>query len=239
VDDEVCETKQRQIIFIDMEIQLTPEDKKSLSQYFIYIRSFGSTTANATCYFEYGNFTYGGDVYTNGRRIEKFKPVELLMEKILDNIDPDNFEDDEFHDQDDLDYFSIDFDFDCLSKTIDVNCNFSVRNYDDAGSSGEIPEEVFDKIFKEYSVTKIVCTYTGGGDSGYIESDMELGGDTVPTPSEIEDYCYTVLEDFGGWEINEGSQGNITFNLKSKEYSIDHQWNTEELRNFSILTIQV
>jgi hypothetical protein len=239
VDDEVCETKQRQIIFIDMEIQLTPEDKKSLSQYFIYIRSFGSTTANATCYFEYGSFTYGGDVYTNGRRIEKFKPVELLMERILDNIDTDNFENDEFHDQDDLDYFSIDFDFDCLSKTIDVNCNFSVRNYDDAGSSGEIPEEVFDKIFKEYSVTKIVCTYNGGGDSGYIESDMELGGDTVPTPSEIEDYCYTVLEDFGGWEINEGSQGNITFNLKSKEYSINHQWNTEELRNFSILTIQV
>jgi hypothetical protein len=239
VDDEVCETKQRQIIFIDMEIQLTPEDKKSLSRYFIYIRSFGSTTANATCYFEYGSFTYGGDVYTNGRRIEKFKPVELLMERILDNIEPDNFENDEFHDQDELDYFSIDFDFDCLSKTIDVNCNFSVRNYDDAGSSGEIPEEVFDKIFKEYSVTKIVCTYNGGGDSGYIESDMELGGDTVPTPSEIEDYCYTVLEDFGGWEINEGSQGNITFNLKSKEYSINHQWNTEELRNFSILTIQV
>ena len=48
VDDEDNETKQRQIIFIDMEIQLTPEEKKSLSQYFIYIRSFGSTTANAT-----------------------------------------------------------------------------------------------------------------------------------------------------------------------------------------------
>ena len=222
-----------------MEIQLTPEEKKSLSQYFIYIRSFGSTTANATCYFEYGSFVYGGDVYTNGRIIEKFKPVELLMERILDNIDTDNFENDEFHDQDDLDYFSIDFDFDCLNKTIDVNCNFSVRDYQDAGSSGEIPEEVFNENFKEYSVTEIVCTYNGGGDSGYIENDMELGGDTVPTPSGIEDYCYTVLEDFGGWEINEGSQGNITFNLKSKEYSIDHQWNTEELRNFSILTIQV
>lgn len=239
MDDEDNETKQRQIIFIDMEIQLTPEEKKSLSQYFIYIRSFGSTTANATCYFEYGSFVYGGDIYTNGRIIEKFKPVELLMERILNDIDPDDFDNDEFHDQDELDYFSIDFDFDCLNKTIDVNCNFSVRDYQDAGSSGEIPEEVFDEIFKEYSVTEIVCAYNGGGDSGYIENDMELGGDTVPTPSGIEDYCYTVLEDFGGWEINEGSQGSIRFNLKSKEYSIDHQWNTEEPRSFSILEIKI
>ena len=222
-----------------MEIQLTPEEKKSLSQYFIYIRSFGSTTAYATCYFEYGSFTYGGDVYTNERRIEKFKSVELLMERILDNIDANNFEDDEFNDQDELNYFSIDFDFDCLNKTIGVNCNFTVNGHDETGSSGEIPEEVFDEIFKEYSVTEIVCTYTGGGDSGYIESDMELGGDTVPTAMGIEDYCYSVLGDFSGWEINEGSQGNIRFNLKSKKYSISHEWNTEEPRSFSILTIQV
>jgi hypothetical protein len=96
MDDENNKNKQRQIIFIDMEIQLTPEEKKSLSQYFIYIRSFGSTNANATCYFEYDSFSYGGDVYVDGRRIEKFKPVELLMEKILDNIDTDEFNDEDF-----------------------------------------------------------------------------------------------------------------------------------------------
>jgi len=75
--------------------------------------------------------------------------------------------------------------------------------------------------------------------AGYVESDMELGGDTVPTTSGIEDYCYSVLEDFGGWENNDGSQGSIRFNLKSKEYSIDHQWNTEEPRSFSILEIKI
>jgi len=238
MDDENNKNKQRQIIFIDMEIQLTPEEKKSLSQYFIYIRSFGSTNANATCYFEYDSFSYGGDVYVDGRRIEKFKPVELLMERILDNIDTDEFNDEDFINND-VEYFSIDFDFECLNKTIDVNCNFTVTGHDETGSSGEIPEEVFDENFKEYSVTEIVCTYNGGGDSGYIENDMELGGDTVPTPSGIEDYCYTILKDFGGWEINEGSQGNIRFNLKSKEYSINHEWNTEEPRSFEILTIKI
>jgi hypothetical protein len=238
MDDENNKNKQRQIIFIDMEIQLTPEEKKSLSQYFIYIRSFGSTNANATCYFEYGSFSYGGDVYVDGRIIEKFKPVELLMERILDNIDTDEFNDEDFVNNY-VEYFSIDFDFECLNKTIDVNCNFTVTGHDETGSSGEIPEEVFDENFKEYSVTEIVCTYNGGGDSGYIENDMELGGDTVPTPSGIEDYCYTILKDFGGWEINEGSQGNIIFNLKSKEYSVNHEWNTEEPRSFEILTIKI
>jgi hypothetical protein len=238
MDDEDNETKQRQIIFIDMEIQLTPEEKKSLSQYFIYIRSFGSTDAYATCYFEYDSFTYGGDVYANGRRIEKFKPVESLMERILDSIDADEFDDRDFVNND-IEFFSIDFDFECLNKTIEVNCNFNVTGHDYAGSSGKIPDEVFDADFKEYSVIEIVCTYTGGGDSGYIESDMELGGDTVPTPSGIEDYCYSVLEDFSGWEINEGSQGSIRFNLKSKEYSISHEWNTEQPRSFEILKIQV
>jgi hypothetical protein len=238
MDDEDNETKQRQIIFIDMEIQLTPEEKKSLSQYFIYIRSFGSTIAYATCYFEYDSFSYGGDVYVDGRRIEKFKPVELLMERILDSINPDEFNNKDFINND-IEYFSIDFDFECLNQTIDVNCNFTVTGHDETVSGGEIPEEVFDKNFKEYSVTEIICRYNGGGDSGYIENDMELGGDTAPTPSGIEDYCYTVLEDFSGWEINEGSQGNIRFNLKSKEYSVNHEWNTEEPRSFSILEIKI
>ena len=42
---------------------------------------------------------------------------------------------------------------------------------------------------------------------------MDVDGSRQPTSAEVEDYCYTVLEDFGGWEINEGSNGNFHFNL--------------------------
>ena len=41
----------------------------------------------------------------------------------------------------------------------------------------------------------------------------------------IEDFCYDLLADnHGGWEINEGQNGNITWNSKDDE--IEHQYFT-------------
>jgi hypothetical protein len=139
------------------------------------------------------------------------------MERILDNIDPDKFNDKDFINND-IQYFSIDFDFECLNQTIDVNCNFNVFGYEDTGSSGEITEEVFDKNFKEYSVTEIVCTYTGGGDSGYIE-DNGYSGDIneIRIPASFEDFMYDMLNsNFGGWENNEGGQGQFVILIEEQ-----------------------
>jgi hypothetical protein len=56
--------------------------------------------------------------------------------------------------------------------------------------------------------------YNGGGDSGYIESDFENG---EPSPGAVEEWCYQQLEEnFGGWEINEGSQGEFQFDFNEK-----------------------
>ena len=68
---------------------------------------------------------------------------------------------------------------------------------------------------------------------------MDVDGTRQPTSAEVEDYCYTVLEDFGGWEINEGSDGEIILNLKANEYSVQHSWNTEEPRGFEIMEIKI
>ena len=55
-----------------------------------------------------------------------------------------------------------------------------------------------------------------------LTEDGQSGG----TPAGIEDICYDLLEDYGGWEINEGSQGTITF---TKDFiEVEHEWNTEE-----------
>jgi hypothetical protein len=43
----------------------------------------------------------------------------------------------------------------------------------------------------------------------------------------MDDLAYRALSDFGGWEINEGSQGNIVFNLEDKNASANLTWNTE------------
>ena len=66
--------------------------------------------------------------------------------------------------------------------------------------------------------------YNGGGDSGYIESDFDNG---EPVPSQIEDWCYKELEEnFGGWEINEGSQGEFQFDFNEKTVILQHTYNT-------------
>jgi hypothetical protein len=43
---------------------------------------------------------------------------------------------------------------------------------------------------------------------------------------DIENICYDLLQEYGGWEINEGSQGKIIFT--KNEIEIEHEWNTEE-----------
>jgi len=69
--------------------------------------------------------------------------------------------------------------------------------------------------------------YNGGGDSGFVENHFNPGTDAVP--SGIEDWCYQQLENnFGGWEINEGSDGAFIFDFNTSTVTLDHTYNTEE-----------
>jgi hypothetical protein len=73
----------------------------------------------------------------------------------------------------------------------------------------------------------LTLPYNGGGDSGYIESSFEPTGDAVP--ASIENWCYSELEShFGGWEINEGSDGVFIFNFNDSTVTLEHTYNTEE-----------
>jgi hypothetical protein len=88
----------------------------------------------------------------------------------------------------------------------------------------EIPEDNY-----------LVLKYNGGGDSGYIESRFESGarnpyGELVPT--EVENWCYQQLEEnFGGWEINEGSQGEFQFDFNEKKVILQHTYNNDESKS--------
>jgi len=89
------------------------------------------------------------------------------------------------------------------------------------------------KILTVLNVDTMIVVYSGGGDSGYIDGDYRTeDGQSGGTPAEIEDICYDLLQEYGGWEINEGSQGNITF---TKDFiEIEHEWNTEENDSISL-----
>lgn len=81
----------------------------------------------------------------------------------------------------------------------------------------------------------IRLNYYGGGDSGYLEGAFEGGGSV---PSDVEDWCYGRLEDnFGGWEINEGSQGYFTFDLHKKIIELEHTYNEDVNESDEILNL--
>lgn len=222
-----------------MNLELSPKEIKNIKQFFVYIKSNGADTASINANFEYGNPSYIGGIYgDNGRAIPKFPPVEQIIEKIFDKVDTNDFEN-EFNDND-VEYYNIEITFNTTTKKIIVECNYSTL-----GEESGFEESEIDTIeeFKEYTdrgVSEIVCTYSGGGDSGYIEGDMNVDGDSnQPVPAFLEDMCYNALSSFGGWEINEGSQGNIVFNLKDLTISVNHTWNTEENHSFKLLEMEV
>ena len=73
----------------------------------------------------------------------------------------------------------------------------------------------------------LTLKYNGSGDSGYIENSFDENGDDVP--AGIEDWCYRALENnFGGWEINEGSDGEFIFDFNNSMVTLNHIMNTEE-----------
>ena len=58
--------------------------------------------------------------------------------------------------------------------------------------------------------------YDGGGDSGYLQDEGDM-------PEVFTDISYEILSAFyGGWEINEGSQGSILYDFRNKKVSIQH-----------------
>ena len=71
------------------------------------------------------------------------------------------------------------------------------------------------------------CSYDGSGDSGWVQDMVDSSKGSKGLNQQLEYICYDLLElYYGGWEINEGSQGTIDFT--KDEITIDHEWNTEE-----------
>ena len=95
-------------------------------------------------------------------------------------------------------------------------------------------KKVLEEIQEVTPDNLVSLRYNGSGDSGYMESSFENG---VLVPAEVEDFCYRLLENqHGGWEINEGSQGEFIFNIDNNSVSLEHQYNTEETLNYTLFS---
>jgi len=73
------------------------------------------------------------------------------------------------------------------------------------------------------------CSYDGSGDSGWIQDMVDSSKGSKGLNEQLEYICYDLLElYYGGWEINEGSNGSIDFNFKDQTVELNHNQNVEE-----------
>ena len=222
-----------------MEKILTPEEKKYLRMVSNYLNSLGMKEGDINIELDNDADSVGSDSidwkyvhhFDNNYTAEIPDGLFPILKKVLEYSDNNA---DFNNDVDMLTYQSININIDCNDKIISVNHYYSYYGRDE--SSGVTWDEENDKelIGRFESLIEnipnngqLTVYYNGGGDSGYLEGDFSETRDGVPT--EIEDWCYNQLSDnFGGWEINEGSDGQFIFDFENRTIHLEHTFNTEE-----------
>jgi len=219
---------------------LTPEEKKYLGKISRFLRSMGMTFGEIL--FEMDQ--YDNEISYNPRdfptHFDNNYTAEIpdglvpILKKIIDYVDDEGLHS-ELPDDGEIDYQRFEITIDSVKKEISLThtYNFLTEGDSQGIEYDDMIEEWEEKgVFDDTSIPEdnyLVLRYNGGGDSGYIESDFENG---EPSPGVVEEWCYQQLEDnFGGWEINEGSQGKFEFDFNEKTVILSHTYNIEEYKN--------
>jgi hypothetical protein len=222
---------------------LTPEDKQYLRRVCRYLGSLGMRDGSIEMDIDSGWDYDFSDIdwedqthFANNYSAEVPDGLIPIYKKIADHIQENNLY--KSPQYDDINYERIDFDIDCQKSEISVNHWYTYYQRGDSNSvtwDDEDDKEIFEEWEKEGVLEDLdipndgilTIKYNGSGDSGYIENSFEEIGDQVP--AAIEDWCYNQLErNFGGWEINEGSDGEFIFNFHDMTIELNHTYNVEE-----------
>ncbi len=227
---------------------LTLEEKKYLQRVCRYLGSLGMSSGIIEFEFDYSEFDCEDvdwkqiTTFSNNYTAEIPDIMIEISKKLLNHVCENDLI--RTPDVDDINWQRIEIDLDCEDSTISVVHDY---NYYDTGDTetdfrsleeeeeNESLKEVFDVLEDDPDIQDRILTidYSGGGDSGYME-DSFTNGDSVP--AVVSDFCYNMLENrFGGWEINEGSQGHFEIDLDKKEITLNHTYNLDETGRDTIL----
>jgi hypothetical protein len=225
---------------------LTPEEKKYLGKVSRYLASLGMTYGDIQFEMEPDDEeisyreNYFPTHFENNYTAEIPDGLVPILKKIISYVDDDELYS-ELPNDGNIDYQRFEITIDSVKREISLTHMYSYQI--EGGSEGveydDIIEEWEEKgVFDDIEIPEdnyLVLKYNGGGDSGYIESHFDSGarnpyGESVPT--EVEEWCYQQLEEnFGGWEINEGSQGEFQFDFNEKTVILSHTYNIEESKS--------
>ena len=221
-----------------MESVLTKEEKLNLRKTAYYLRSFGMNFGSVELHSDYVDYSFDFseinwdeiDSFSNNYKIKIPQVLFPIIKKIL------NSNNSEFNYKEEPFWEGIEILIDAVKFTITLSHHYSYYSTSDAESitfDSEDDQRLIDGFGK--SVIELggqipqngvlTLKYDGGGDSGYLEGDFVEG---PAVPKDIEDWCYNELEEnFGGWEINEGSSGYFYFDFDNKELTLQHTENVE------------
>jgi hypothetical protein len=214
---------------------LTPEEKKYLGKVSRYLASLGMTYGDIIFEMEPDDEeisyreNYFPTHFENNYTAEIPDGLVPILKRIIDYFDDADLYSN-LPDGSDIDYQRFEITIDGVKREISLTHIYSY--FSEGDSTGieydDMIEEWEEKgVFNDTEIPEdgyLVLKYNGGGDSGYIESDFENG---ERSPDEVEEWCYQQLQDnFGGWEINEGSQGEFQFDFNEKTVILQHTYNT-------------
>jgi hypothetical protein len=225
---------------------LTPEEKKYLGKVSRYLSSLGMSYGEISFEMEPDDYeisyreNYFPTHFENNYNAEIPDGLVPILKKIISYVDDEALHS-ELPDDGEIDYQRFEITIDSVKKEISLTHSYSYQTEGDTQGVeyDDMIEEWEEKgVFDDIEIPEdnyLVLKYNGGGDSGYIESHFDSGarnpyGESVPT--EVEEWCYQQLEEnFGGWEINEGSQGEFQFDFNEKTVILSHAYNIEESRS--------
>ena len=224
---------------------LTPEDKQYLRRVCNYLGSLGMDAGEIEFEMdEYGDSLDYSNIhwnhithFSNNYRADIPSGLIPILQKIAKYASDEQMYSSETPDVDSMSWQKFEISINCDNQDISFNHYWSWYDRGDGSGvewSGEEGQEILEEWEKDGVLDdleipqdgQLILRYNGSGDSGYIESSFEDGNSV---PSTIEDWCYNQLEShFGGWEINEGSDGEFIFDFNKMSIDLNHTMNIEE-----------
>lgn len=120
-------------------------------------------------------------------------------------------------------------------RTIEIYGIYSVFGTQDSKEQvieAEEEPDVFDEIFEYLDSQKVDILEVGvnaGGDSGWIEDEAyDINGIQITVTDEMKDVGYQLLNNFPGWEINEGSTSKFIWDRHRRVLIFEFAYNYEE-----------
>lgn len=214
-------------------VKVTEEQAKSLKLFAYYAQSHGKKEVNtsiytADCVEDWRDHEWYGDGST---RVESYDAIDNVINEIIEEHDLIS---ESVSDCDNRGTLNINID--CVERTLKIDATeivYETKGMGDSIELSDIDDESIKSIFKymsENNYSEGVVTFAGGGDSGEVEGRIEYDGRfTEQIGRDVENFFYDWLEKFyGGWEINEGSQGRFVFNMNDKMLELEFEENVEE-----------